>query len=458
MNRDIINKVPPHSKEAEQALLGSILVSPGAIDTALEYVKPEDFYFDAHKKIFEAMIGLYEKNTPIDLITVTEELKKRNLLDEVGGAVYLSQLPDFAVSPANIDYYAKMVRDHAVLRELLTAAYRISEMVYSSGEEVEDILDRAQMMILEISSKRGERGVFPIKDVIQNVLESIDALIAKREEGVHSVIGIPTGFSRLDNLIYGLQKGQLIIVAARPSMGKTAFCLNIAAHVAGQYKVPVLIFSLEMPAEHIAMRMLASEGLISLSRLINADLSQEDWHKIIDVTAHLTEAPIFIDHSSGLTVLELRSKARRMKQKHNIGLVIVDFLQLVQAKTRRTETRQQEVSEVSRSLKLLATELQIPVIAVSQLSRYIERRERRRPMLSDLRESGAIEQDADVVIFLHREDIDADELEEVDEPEVEVIVGKNRNGPIGSLYLRFHKAYTKFVEIETRYPESYFQE
>lgn len=439
-------RVPPHNIEAEQAVLGAIFLEPEAFSTAAERIGPSDFFRAGHQVIFEAMLELFEKGEPIDLVTVTTLLSDSNKLEIAGGVPYLTDLASSVPTAANIDYYSKIVEEKALLRRLIQTATEIVTESYNREDEVEELLDQAERNILAVSSRKNATSFKPIKDVLIEVYDNIEKLHHAKDD----VTGIPTGFRDLDRITSGFQKSDLIIIAARPSMGKTAFALNIAQNVAINTDENVAIFSLEMGAEQLVQRMLCAEGNIDSQRLRTGKLEQEDWGKLTMAMGSLSHAGIFIDDSPGIRVSDIRSKCRRLKQEHGLGMIIIDYLQLIQGSERLRENRQQEVSEISRSLKSLARELEVPVIALSQLSRSVEQRQDKRPMMSDLRESGSIEQDADIVGFLYREDYyDKDS----DNQNIEIIISKQRNGPTGTVELAFVKEFNKFVDLEFRYDE-----
>jgi replicative DNA helicase len=434
-----IDKLPPQNVEAEQSILGAILIDNEALPKALEVIDPDDFYKQSHRKIFQAMIELFEKSEPIDLITLTDNMKRQEELDAVGGVSYLSSLVNMVPTAANIKYHSKIIREKGLLRNLLRSATEIASRVYEDNLEAEELVDYAERSIFDISDKRIKASFVTLKEVIKGSFEMIEHLYDKKE----TVTGVPSGFKDLDNLTTGFQKGDLIVVGGRPSMGKTAFALNVAQHVGLESRESVAIFSLEMAKEQLAFRMLCSEAMVNSSSIRKGFIQKEDWHKLTAAASRLTGAPIFIDDSSGITVLELRAKARRLKREHGLSLVIVDYLQLMRSRG-SFERREQEISDISRSLKALAKELSVPVIAVSQLNRSVEQRRPPTPILADLRESGAIEQDADVILFLYR-----DEVYNRDTPankgEAEIIIAKQRNGPTGIVKLAFNSNCTRFL-------------
>jgi len=439
-----IGRLPPQAPEFESAVLGAMMQSKDAVYKVIELLDESCFYKESHRKIFSAVVSLFEKNEAVDILTVSEELKRRDLLDKVGGTYYLSECINQVTTAANVEFHAKIVLEKTLLRKLIEATTKIATEGYEENEEAFDLLDRAEQMIFEISENRQRKGFTNIKPVLHDAFEMIDSYHKKKG----FVTGVASGFTSLDKLTSGFQNSDLIIIAGRPSCGKTALGLNIARNAAVDYKVPVGIFSLEMAELQIGIRLLCSEARVSSHKVRTGNLSDEYWPRLSMVVGLLSEAPIFIDDSGSLGILELRSKARRLKLENDIGLLIVDYLQLLKG-TSKTENRQQEISMISRSLKALAKELNIPVIALSQLSRAIEKREieERKPILSDLRESGAIEQDADMVIFIHRPEQYLGCKEE-DKGKAEIIIGKQRNGPIGTFKLAFVKGLAKFGELE----------
>ncbi|MGP1574830.1 replicative DNA helicase [Selenomonas sp.] len=437
-----MERMPPASVEAEQAVLGAMLLKPDAVTTAAEELTADDFYRETHRLIFEAMMDLKERTEPVDLVTLTEQLKKADKLTKIGGIPALSLIANSVPTAANVQYHARIVREKAQLRSLIHAATEIAGAAYEDAEDVEDIMDSAEKRILEVASGKRSKDFVPLQDILLNTLEQIEA----RYSNKGSITGLPTGFTELDHLTAGLQKSDLILVAARPSMGKTAFTLNIAAHVVLRAKEPVAFFSLEMSKEQLVQRLICSEGLIDSQRLRVGELEDKEWGDLIDTANRLSAAPLYIDDTPGITVMELRSKARRLKAEQGLSLIIIDYLQLMQGRTSKSgDNRQQEISEISRSLKALARELNVPVVALSQLSRSVESRQIKRPMLSDLRESGSLEQDADIVMFLYREDYYDPETE--NKNITEVIIAKHRNGPVDTVELTFLKQFTKFGNL-----------
>lgn len=445
----MIDRVPPHNNEAEQSVIGAIFLEPQALITAAELLMPEDFYRMAHEKIFQTMIILSDKGQAIDVVTVTEELSAKKELEDVGGISYLMEIANSVPTAANIVHYARIVEEKALLRRLIRVATSIVEDGYAREDEVEALLAEAEKKMMEVSNRKNAGDFRHIKDVLVETYDNIELLHTKKGD----VTGIPTGFRDLDKITAGFQRNDLIIVAARPSVGKTAFALNVAQNVATKTDENVAIFSLEMGAEQLVMRMLCAEGNIDAQVLRTGALEAEDWRKLTMAMGSLSNAGIFIDDSPGIRVNDIRSKCRRLQQEHGLGMIMIDYMQLIAGSgTKPGENRQQEVSEISRSLKSLARELKVPVIALSQLSRGVEQRVDKRPMMSDLRESGSIEQDADIVSFLYREDYYDKETE--NQNMIEIIIAKQRNGPTGTVTLAFAKEYNKFVNIDWSQHES----
>lgn len=433
-------KLPPQSIEAEQAVLGAILLENDSFHQIVEVLDESDFYREAHRKIFAAMIALYNRNEPADLITLTDILTQRAQLDEVGGPSYLSALVDNIPTAANVLSYAKIVREKAILRKTISAATEIVTRGYEDNLEVDKLLDFAENSIFRISEYQIRPSFYPLREIIKSSFVTIEKLYEKKE----LITGVPSGFDDLDRLTSGFQDSDLIIIAGRPSMGKTSFALNIAQNAAIEKNIPAAIFSLEMSKEQIGLRMLCSEAHVDAHKLRSGFLSENDWPRLTRAAGALSEAPIFIDDTAGISVLEMRAKARRLRKDQKLGLVIVDYLQLMREKG-TVDSREQEISAISRSLKALAKELSIPVIALSQLNRRVEERQDKHPQLADLRESGAIEQDADVIIFIYRDEVYRDDSP--DQGIAEIIVGKQRNGPIGTVKLAFLKQYTRFEPL-----------
>ncbi|WP_079932674.1 replicative DNA helicase [Carboxydocella sp. ULO1] len=436
-----MDRVPPHNLDAEQSVLGSMLLDQEAVFKAMEIIRAEDFYRDAHRLIFEAICDLADRSEPVDIITVAEELQQRGQLDKVGGAAYIATLSGIVPTAANVEYYARIIREKSLLRALISAATRIAQLGYEGEAEAEEILMQAEKMIYDLSQRKASRTFATMHEILMETFDRIEYLYQNKGD----VTGVPTGFIDLDRLTSGLQPSDLIIVAARPAMGKTSFCLNIAQHAAIKAGIPVAIFSLEMSKEQLVQRMLCSEAMVDQHRLRTGQLTEQDWPRLVRAVGPMAQAPIFIDDTVGISVLEMRAKCRRLKAEHGLGLVIIDYLQLMQG-SRRSESRQQEISEISRALKGLARELNVPVIALSQLSRAVEQTHDKRPNLSHLRESGAIEQDADIVSFIYREEYYNPDTEK--KGIAEIIIAKHRNGPVGSVELGFLNEFTKFVNLE----------
>ena len=440
-----VDRVPPKNVEAEQAVLGSILLDSSSVFSVTELLRPGDFYERAHEIIFDVMLSLWEVNEAIDLVTVTEELRRTGRLDIVGGASYIASLANAVPSAANAEHYAHIVAEKATLRGLISAANEICSQCYEEPGDIAAVLDEAERKIFGISQRSSREGFSPIKEVLAETFEAIERLSQHKGE----VTGIPT-FQDLDKLLSGLQKSDLIICAARPGMGKTSFCLNMAQNVGIRHKASVAIFSLEMSKEQVVQRMLAGEAMIDQHKLRTGFLKDEDWPNLLKVMEPLGEAPIFIDDTPAVTVMEVRAKARRLKAEKGLDLVIVDYLQLMQGH-RRADSRQQEIAQISRALKGLARELKLPVLALSQLNRGVEQRQDKRPLMADLLESGAIEADADVVLFLYRDEYYNKNT--TSRGIAEVIVGKHRNGPVGVVELAFLPEFTKFVNLAREDPD-----
>ena len=436
-------RVPPQSIDAEMSVLGAMLIKKEAITQAQELLKADDFYREAHRLVYDAMLELAGNGEPVDLVTLTEALRKKEILEKVGGISFLTQLANYTPTAANIVYHAKIVKEKSELRHLIDAATEIASAAYEATDEVTDIMDDAEKKILAIAGSQSTGGFEPIKDIVINAIDHVESIY----ESKGGLTGIGTGFKDLDAMTSGLQKSDLVLVAARPSMGKTAFTLNIAAYAA-LHGHTVAFFSLEMNKEQLVQRMLCSEGQIDSQRLRTGQIDAEDWGRLIDTADRVSKAKLFIDSTPGIGVMELRSKARRLKAKEGgLDLIVIDYLQLMQGRASKNNdaNRQQEISEISRSLKALARELDVPVVALSQLSREVEKRPGKKPMLSDLRESGSLEQDADIVMFLFREDYYNKDTE--NQNITEVIIAKHRNGPIGTVELFFQKEYTKFQNL-----------
>lgn len=442
LNEIGLKKLLPHSVEAERYVLGACLKSNDVFARALETLEGEDFYKISSKKIFAAMSDLFEASEEIDILTLSERLRKNGDLETVGGMDFLDYLDDLAPTSGALTHHAKIVRDKRVLRDLINSATDIVNQGYDDSEDVETLLDQAETSIFEISEKKSKRTFFPIKEVLNKSIEAIEKLF----ERPGLVTGVETGFVDLDRMTSGFQPSDLIILAARPSMGKTSFALDIARFAAANRSIPTAIFSLEMSKEQLGLRMLCSEARVDSSKVRTGYLGKNDWPKLTQAGSKLAEAPIFIDDTAAVSVLDVRAKARRLYSEHKVGLIIIDYLQLMHS-SKHSESRQLEISEISRGLKALAKELNVPIVALSQLSRAVESRTDKKPLLSDLRESGSIEQDADVVMFIYRDEV---YNEEAEEGRAEILIRKQRNGPIGEANLAFIKEYTRFENLEER--------
>jgi replicative DNA helicase len=436
-----MQRIPPHSLEAEQSVLGSMLLDKEAVAAAAEVLRSDDFYSEAHKEIFEAILDIYDRGTPVDLVTLAEALRQRGTLESVGGGVYISDLSMSVPSTANVRYYIRIVEEKATLRRLISASNEIIQESYEASEDLDIIIDHAEKKIFDISQRKNSQSFEPIKTILLDTYSKIEELTKNKGK----IVGVPTGFRDFDMRTSGLNPSDFILIAARPSMGKTSFAINIAQNAAIQSKVPVAIFSLEMSKDQLVQRMLSSEANIELQKIRSGDLTEEDWIKLVHAATPLSQAPIFIDDTPGISVMEVRSKARRLKMEHGLGMIVIDYLQLMSGRG-KAESRQQEVSEISRSLKALARELNVPVVTLSQLSRGPEARQDHRPMLSDLRESGAIEQDADIVVFLYRDEYYNPDSEKKNI--AEAIIAKQRNGPTGTVELVWLGQFTKFASYE----------
>lgn len=441
------DRLPPQNVEAEQAVLGAILLDGEALVTVQERISQDDFYRTSHRLIFQAMVELSEEGEPVDLVTLTAKLKDKQQLEEAGGVRYLTELANAVPTAANVEYYASIVEEKAILRRLIRVATQIVSDGYAGGEDVGLLLSDAEQRIMEVANRRTMSGFKPIRDALMEVFERVETLYHQKG----AITGIPSGFPDLDKMTSGFQKSDLIIVAARPSVGKTAFALNIAQNVGVRAKQTVAIFSLEMSATQLVQRMLCAEANVDAGRMRTGYLEPDDWTKLTMAIGALSEANIYIDDSPGITVADIRAKCRRLKREKGLGMIVIDYLQLIQGRGRPTDNRQQEVSEISRTLKQIARELDVPVIALSQLSRSVEQRQDKRPMMSDLRESGSIEQDADIVAFLYRDDYYNKESEKKNI--IEIIIAKQRNGPVGTVELVFLKNFNKFVSLEKFHQE-----
>lgn len=424
-----------------------MLTDNDAVMAAVEVLKEDAFYREDNKIIYQAILNLYSKSEPIDIITLKDELESMGKFEQVGGFEYLASLPDKVPTTANVQKYIKIVEEKSVLRNLIKTANEIIELGYNPTEDVEDIMDGAEKKIFDIMQSKNTKSYTPIKDVLVESFTNLEKLYNQKQH----VTGVPTQFYDLDDKTAGLHGSELILVAARPAMGKTAFALNIATNAALRANVPVAIFSLEMSKDQLVNRMLCSEAMVDSNKVRTGKLDEEDWTKLAEAIGPLSEAGVYIDDTPGISVMEIRTKCRKLKMEKNIGLVVIDYLQLISGSNKRNGSREQEISEISRSLKVLAKELNVPVIALSQLSRAVEQRDDHRPMLSDLRESGAIEQDADIVMFLYRDDYYNKESAEKDI--AEVIIAKQRGGSTGTVKLYWMGNYTKFVNIERRFDD-----
>ena len=435
-------RMPPQNIDAEMSVLGAMLIKKDAILSAQELLRPDDFYREAHRLVYETMLELAGADEPVDLVTLTEALRRKELLEKIGGITFLTQLANYTPTAANIVYHARIVKEKAELRHLIDAATEIASDAYEATDDVANIMDTAEKKILAVANSQNTQGFEPIRSIVIGAIDRIESLY----ENEGGLTGIDTGFTDLNDMTSGFQKSDLILVAARPSMGKTAFTLNIATYAA-MHGHTVAFFSLEMSKEQLVQRMLCAEGGIDSQRLSTGKLTDDDWTRLIDVSDKVSKAKLYIDDTAGIGIMELRSKARRLKAEKGLDLIVIDYLQLMQGRTQNgnDNSRQQEISEISRSLKALARELNVPVVALSQLSRSVESRTVKKPMLSDLRESGSLEQDADIVMFLYREDYYDKESERKNI--TEVIIAKHRNGPIGSVELFFQKEITKFRDL-----------
>ena len=437
--------IPPQSLEAEESLLSAILIDNSTLFDILDILNPDDFYRSAHQKIFSAIVDLFARNEPVDLVTLTNILRESGTLEGIGGATYLAALVNEVPLAVNAQHYAKIIHDKACLRRLIEKANAITKQCFEDRGNVAEIIDFAESSIFEISENKIKPAFYPISKIIEDNIDTLE----ERQGNKSLVTGVPTGFSDLDSLTSGFQKSDLIILAGRPSMGKTALALNIAKNVAVDSNLPVAIFSLEMAKEQLSMRMLCSEARIDSARIRSGFFSKNDWVMLTDAAGVLSEAPIFIDDSADISALEIRAKARRLKMDKDIGLIIIDYLQLM--KTRGSaERRDLEISEISRALKILAKELDLPVVALSQLNRKLEERSDKRPLLSDLRESGALEQDADVVAFIYRDEVYNRDENNPNRGTAEILLKKQRNGPTGDIKLKFFDSYTRFENLSTR--------
>jgi len=436
-----MDKVAPQNIDAEQSVLGALFVERDALYRVARFLKVEDFYLESHRLIYKSFLDLDESGVPPDMVTITDILRQQGSLEKVGGATYVASLAALSPTAANIEHYARIIEEKSLLRSLITMANRIAGMGYEGGEEAEKLIDEAENMLLELSSRRSTAGFSPI----DRILVEIFRVIEERYRNKGKTSGILTGFKDLDRLLCGMQPGDLIIVAGRPAMGKTSFGMTMAHQAAVQNGVPTAVFSLEMSRAQLVQRVLCAEAMVDMQRVRSGYLSDVDWNKLAESAAKLTRTPLFIDDSPGLSVRQVRAKARRLKAEKGLGLIVIDYLQLMQGSS-RTENRQQEIADISRSLKAMAKDLEVPVVALAQLSRSVEQRDKKRPIMSDLRESGSLEQDADVVMFIYREEYYKPDTEK--KAIAEIIVAKQRNGPTGSVDLAFLKEYTRFMNLE----------
>ena len=442
-----IGKVPPNDIEAEQAVIGSMLTDQEAVTSSIEVLKEDDFYREDNKIIYKAMLNLYNRAEPIDLITVKSELEAMGKFEQVGGFEYLTELPEKVPTTANAEKYIKIVEEKSTLRSLIKTANEIIELGYDPSENVEDIMEGAEKKIFNIMQDKNQKGYVPIKDVLVESFTELEELYNRKQH----ITGVPTGFIELDKRTAGLHGSELILIAARPAMGKSAFALNIATNAALNANVGVAIFSLEMSKQQMVNRILCSEAMVDSNKVKTGKLDDEDWAKLAGAIGPLSETGIYIDDTAGISITEIRARCRKLKLEKDIGLIVIDYLQLIQGSNRRNGSREQEIAEISRSLKILAKELNVPVIALSQLSRAVEQRPDHKPMMSDLRESGSIEQDADIVMFLYRDDYYNPDTERKNI--AEVIIGKNRSGSTGSIDLMWLGSYTKFGNLEKRFDD-----
>lgn len=436
---DLLRKVPPHNIEAEQSVLGGVFLRNDIFHSLVDIIDDQDFYSPVNRTIYQAFQELYRRREPIDLVTVAEYLQSRGQLDEIGGSVYLASLTDSVAASANALYHAQIVRDKSVRRQLIQTSSEILTDCFETAQDTEALLDQAEQQIFSIAESKGKPAFISSKDLVNRVFEQLELRAGQGE----MVTGVSTGYTDLDRMTAGLQKSDLIILAARPSMGKTALALNMGMRSAIMHNVPVAIFSLEMSMDQLMMRLLGCHGRVDLSRLRSGYLNDEDWARLYQAAEELSQAPIFIDDTPSLSTMEIRARSRRLKAEKDVGLIIVDYLQLMRS-SHRTDSREQEISDISRNLKALAKELDVPVIALSQLNRKVEDRSDRRPMISDLRESGAIEQDADVIVFIYRDAVYNKAPDNPNKNIAEIIIGKQRNGPVGVLRLSFFGQYTTF--------------
>lgn len=439
-------RIPPQNIDAEQAVLGALFIDHEALAKVARVLRPDDFYLDAHRMIYEAILALDEAGQPVDLLTVTNYLREKKLLDRVGGATYVASLANLVPTAANVEHYARMVEEKAILRSLIEVAERIAGLGYEGTYHVDRLMDEAEKMILELTARKSAGVLASIREILEEIFRYIE----ERYKNRGKISGVATGFYDLDRLLCGLQPGDLIIIAGRPAMGKTSLGLTIAHQVALQHQIPVAIFSLEMSRVQLVQRMLCAEAMVDQQKVRSGYLTEEDWVRLTKAATRLAKAPLYIDDTPVLSPRELRAKARRLQQEVGLGLIVIDYLQLMQA-NRRAENRQQEIAEISRSLKSIAKDLNVPVLALAQLSRQVEQRADKKPIMADLRESGALEQDADVVMFIYRDEYYRPETEK--RGIAEIIVAKQRNGPTGLVELAFIKEFTRFMNLAKEEPD-----
>lgn len=439
MSIDLLNRIPPQNIDAEQSVLGAMFLDREAIYKAARHLKPGDFYLEGHRLIFDAVVKLDEAGKTPDLVTVTDLLKQNNHLEKVGGATYVASLIGMVPTAANVEHYARIVEEKSILRSLISAANRIASMGYEGGEEAEKLVTEAERMLMELSSRRTDTVFTPLREILLEIFQIIES----RYRNKGQISGIKTGFDDMDRLCCGLQPGDLVIMAGRPAMGKTSLGMTIAHNVALKSNLPVAVFSLEMSRAQLVQRILCAEAMVDQQKVRSGYLDEADWRRLVEAAGKLSNATLYIDDSAGLSVRELKAKARNLKAEKGLGLIVIDYLQLLSGSSR--ENRQQEISEISRSLKGLAKDLEVPVIALAQLSRAVEQRQEKKPIMSDLRESGSLEQDADVVMFIYREEYYRPDTEK--KGIAEIIVAKQRNGPTGVVELAFLKEFTKFVNL-----------
>jgi replicative DNA helicase len=446
--RSLVDKIPPQNLEAEKAVLGSMLIEKEAIPKTIEILQSGDFYKEAHQLIYQTILSLYDKGEAVDALTLSDELKKQSYFKEVGGGAYITSLINSVTTAAHVETYAKIVHEKSMLRKLIETATNIVSISYDDSEEVEALIDKAEEAIFKIADRKIGAGFLAVKDLVNDTIDELE-----KTTGNRLVTGVPTGYYEFDEKTSGLQPGNLVIIAGRPSMGKTSLVLGISMHAAIEQKIPVAFFSLEMSCKDLAMRLLCSEAKVSMQKLRGGFSAKNEWVRITNAASRLVEAPLFIDDSPSLSVLEMKARARRLKHEHGLGLVVIDYLQLMPGRSGRIEYRQQDISDITRALKVLSKELEVPVIALSQLNRSPEKRtEGKRPQLADLRESGAIEQDADVVAFIYREEYYKRQSNQEVLPDekgiAEIIIGKQRNGPTGIIKLNFLEEFARFENLQ----------